>query len=553
MRYIESAVHFILVLIVPAILPVSVLFAQAPRLAWEKAAGGSLDDEARAVAATPDGGCITAGFTNSTDGDIAALSPHGGYDYLVIKMNASGAVEWMKTYGGSATDKAAAIIPTNDGGYIVAGTSNSNDGDVSKDNHFNANNNQPSNDFWLVKIDDAGTIQWAKSYGGGGDDEPTGIFQTPDNGYIVGGYTNSTDGDISGNHGGYDYWVIRIDGAGNKLWSACYGDKGNDQGFAMARMQDGDYVMTGLSRSNGGEVTGNHGAGDCWVIKIDTGGALKWEISLGGSSLDQGNGIFGTADNGCIVAASTESADGNLASVKMHGGVDGWIIKLDATGAITWSNAYGGSQDDYAEAVIQQIDGSYIAAGQTASVNLPGVPLLGAIDYWLFAIDGTGNVKWQDVYGGSNTDIAYALAPTSDTGWVLAGSTMSDDSEVTGAHLDNGSPTNDCWIMKAGGAQTHTAAVDEFASPTANVSVMIFPNPMEANAIVTYNLTQTGHVDVSIFNLLGEKTGTIVQNVETAGVHSVPLNVSAYKGGVYACRVESSAGVVWKLLNVMNR
>ncbi|HET7152904.1 MAG TPA: T9SS C-terminal target domain-containing protein, partial [Candidatus Kapabacteria bacterium] len=328
----------------------SVLYAQAPPFAWGTAVGGTGDDEARAIAPTTDGGFIAAGFTNSTDGDIAGLS-HGGYDYLVVKFDATGNVVWKKTYGGSKDDKAYAITPTSDNGYIVAGTSGSNDGDVTGDNHLNSNNNQPSNDFWIVKIDPVGTIQWAKSYGGGNDDEATGICRTLNNtGYVIGGYSNSVDGDNNNGSGTYDYWVVRIDNNGVIQWQQAYGGKGVDKAFAIANMQDGGYVLTGETLSSDNTII-NHGKGDCWVVKLDTGGTLQWQFALGGSELDEGNGIFGTPDNGCIIAASTESSDGNIAGDSVRGDVDGWVIKLNASGGIIWQKVYGGNLADYAESI----------------------------------------------------------------------------------------------------------------------------------------------------------------------------------------------------------
>ncbi|HZV12093.1 MAG TPA: T9SS type A sorting domain-containing protein [Candidatus Kapabacteria bacterium] len=530
------------------------LYAQTPAFAWGKAVGGSGDDEARAVAPTPDGGYIVAGYTNSTDGDISGLTQHGGYDYLVVKFGADGSMAWKKTYGGSKDDKAYAITPTSDNGYIVAGTSNSNDGDVNGDNHINSNNNQPSNDFWIVKLDGQGTIQWAKSYGGGNDDEATGILQTPDDGYVISGYSNSVDGDNNNGSGTYDYWVVRIDKNGAVQWNQTYGGKGVDKAFAMARAQDGGYFLTGISLSSGGQVTGtNHGDGDCWTIKIDSGGTLLWNYLTGGSGADQGNGIYGTSDNGCIVAASTGSTNNDLAGDSLHGDIDGWVIKLNATGGLSWQKTYGGNLADFAESIYPTNDGGYIIAGQTASNNLQGAKRLGQANYWLLKINGSGSFQWQGIYGGAGTDMAYSVYPTSDTGYVVAGVTSSDDSEVTGDHLSGGAPTNDMWIMKAGGSSTHTGVKEgENIIPGAR-SLVIFPNPSASLATISFELPDAENTDVSIYNMLGEKMQTLARGMQSIGSHFIALNLNGYCDGVYLCKMESAAGSAVKLLEVVKQ
>ncbi|MCD6097265.1 T9SS type A sorting domain-containing protein [bacterium] len=169
-------------------------------------------------------------------------------------------IQWQKCLGGSGYDYAYSIQQTDDGGFIVAGYSNSNDGDVS--------GNHGERDYWVVKLNSAGDLVWQKSLGGSSWDEAWSIQQTSDGGFIVAGYSESNDGDVSGHHGGYDYWVVKLDSAGDIVWQKCLGGSYWDYAYSIQQTFDGGYIVAGESRSNNGDVSGNHGWGDYWVVKL---------------------------------------------------------------------------------------------------------------------------------------------------------------------------------------------------------------------------------------------------------------------------------------------
>lgn len=172
----------------------------AGAIQWQKSYGGSSDESARSIKQTVDGGYILGGYTTSIDGDIT--ENHGNRDAWVVKINATGVIEWQKTFGGSANDQINGIMQTVDGGYITAGITYSSDGDVSENNG--------NGDCWVTKINSTGTMQWQKTMGGGGTEVANSIQQTADGGYIVASYTNSTNGDVTVNQGNNDYWVIKL-------------------------------------------------------------------------------------------------------------------------------------------------------------------------------------------------------------------------------------------------------------------------------------------------------------------------------------------------------
>ena len=167
---------------------------------WQKSLGGSLIDIAYSIQQTTDGGYIIAGYTESTDGDISGN--HGIWDYWIVKLTSTGNVDWQKSLGGSGWDRAFSVQQATNGGYIIAGESYSNDGDVT--------GNHGANDYWIVKLTLSGEIEWQRSIGGSSFDWGYCIQQTTNGGYIIAGYSMSDDGDVSGNQGDRDYWIVKL-------------------------------------------------------------------------------------------------------------------------------------------------------------------------------------------------------------------------------------------------------------------------------------------------------------------------------------------------------
>ncbi len=333
---------------------------------WQKTLGGEDDERSRNIKQTHDGGYIVVGNTDSTTGDIT--NNHGKSDLWIIKLNSNGNVEWQKTYGGSSYDDGYDIIQTNDGGFAVAGHSRSIDGDLT------GLNNADNNDIWLLKIDNIGNIMWQKMYGGTGDDQGRKIYQTADNGFIIGGETTSTNGDVSYNHGYYDYWAIKLNNLGAIEWQKTYGGIGQDSLMDILPTTDGGYILSGFSSSKSGDVSGNHGSTDVWVVKISNSGNMEWQKSLGGTKTELGYEIIQTTDGGYLQSAWAESNDGDVTD--NHGQMDGWLVKLDKLGNIQWQKTLGGTGYDWVQSTVQTEDG-FITAGYNGSFGNAWVLKLG--------------------------------------------------------------------------------------------------------------------------------------------------------------------------------
>lgn len=161
-------------------------------------------------------------------------------------------------------------------------------------------------------IAQAPSIQWQKTFGGTNDDGSTVVKQTDDGGYILVGYTGSTNGDVIGNHGSNDYWIVKLNGTGLIQWQKCLGGTGADYAFDVEQTSDGGYVVLGVTSSNDGDVIGNHGASDYWVVKLNSTGLIQWRKTLGGAFGDYAYSIVQTVDGGYVVAGYTFSSNGDV-------------------------------------------------------------------------------------------------------------------------------------------------------------------------------------------------------------------------------------------------
>jgi Secretion system C-terminal sorting domain len=405
-------------------------FAQAPPIEWKKNYGGTETENVTAIQKTSDGGYVTAGFSYSNNGGVTGN--HGGYDYWVVKMDDTGGVQWQKSYGGTGTDQCSWIEQTTDGGYIVCGTSNSLDGQVTG-KHI-------GNDWWVVKLDDTGGIQWQKCLGGDNEDDALFIQQTTDGGYIAAGMTGSSNGDITNALGGYDYWVVKLSSTGSIQWQKTLGGGSNDIAYAVRQAKDGGYMVAGGSSSSGGMVGGSHGGFDYWLVKLDDTGGIKWQKCYGGSSNEFALSLQQTADGGYVAAGYSVSSDGDV--TVNHGNQDYWVLKVNDTGKLQWQLAVGGSGQDDAQSVEETSDGGCIVTGFTNSTDGDVVGNHGDFDVWMVKISATGGLTWKKTLGGSGTDKAYCIHQT-EGGYIFAATSNSSDGDLDTCH-----GASDYWVVK---------------------------------------------------------------------------------------------------------
>jgi hypothetical protein len=420
-------------ILIVSVLSLSLLYAQ-PSIQWQKSFGGTASDGAFDGFQTADGGYVVAGRSTSNDGDVIGHhGPNTVIDIWVIKLDSNGIMQWQKSLGGYYMDVIAAIDQTSDGGYMVAGWTDSNDGDVT--------GNHGGSDYWLVKLDASGNIQWQKTYGGSGHESSYGAQQTSDGGYVIAGRTSSTDGDVTGFHGGSDFWVVKTDSAGTLQWAKCYGGTNGEVAHSIRQTTDGGYIVAGETGSTDGDVTGPHGSTDSWVIKLDANGILQWQRCLGGAGIDIAYSVVQTS-GGYVVAVATGSTDGDVIYSPMVG-PNYWIVKLNNAGVIQWQKVLGGGGFDIPYSVENDSDGGCIVGGYSSSSNFDITSYHGSNDIWLIKLDSNGVKQWQKCYGGTNNDAGHSTKPTNDNGYIVLSECKSNDGDISGNHGDF-----DFWVAK---------------------------------------------------------------------------------------------------------
>lgn len=424
-------IYFILCL-----LSSSISFSQALSIEWQKCLGGTGTESAMNVKQTADGGYISVGFTTSIDGDINLN--HGGQDLWVQKVNSSGILEWQKSYGGSLDDYGYCIIGTADGGYLISGMTCSNDGDVSG-NHTSTSGYW---DAWLLKISNTGIIQWQKCYGSTGTETAKSVIQTTDGGYIFTGNCQVNDGDVTGNHGNLDVWCVKVNSSGVLQWQKSFGGTGEDRGYKIKATSGGGYIVCGYTVSFNGDVTGNHGNNDAWVLKLSSTGILQWQKCYGGLNIEQAESISMTSDGGYIFAGKSNSTDGDV--TLNNGNQDVWVVKINNTGVIQWQKSFGGSNSDYAHEIVQTADGGYVISANTTSNDINVSGNHGSNDAWVVKIDSYGTMLWQQCFGSSSYDDGYDIITTIYDGLLFAGHGAMNNGDVTGSH----GGLYDTWLVK---------------------------------------------------------------------------------------------------------
>ena len=267
------------------------------------------------------------------------------------------------------------------------------------------------NDVWVLRLNSDGTIVWQKAYGGLNEDNSNFIQQTSDGGYIIGGRTQSFG------PSGQNMWILKLNWDGTIGWQKTYDTAGIESARSVQETSDGGYVIAG---STGG--TNSH----VWILKLDVNGNASWQNTYGGPNIDNGIHIQQTSDGGYILGGSTYSFG--------VGSSDIWVLKLHSDGTIAWQKTYGGSLLDTLAYVQETSDGGFIVAGNTYSFGA------GGSDIWIFKLDNVGTVRWQKTYGGSSEDYAFSIQQTSDGGYIVAGETCS-----FGANLGSYS---DIWVLK---------------------------------------------------------------------------------------------------------
>jgi uncharacterized repeat protein (TIGR01451 family) len=493
----------------------------APSIVAQRSFGGTGNEETSSIKITPafngDDNLFIGCTSPSNDGDITGN--HGGHDIWIASIIGSNQqVRWKRSLGGSLYEYFRSLYKASDGSVLVAGTTYSNDGDVS--------NNHGDADGWLVKLDSSGTILWQKCYGGTSYDELNCITPTQDGGFVIVGTTWSVNGDLTGVNflaSSEQVWAFKIDANGNMLWRMCVGGSGADRGVVIRQTADGGYIVGAYTSSLDRDVIGNHGDGDIWLLKLDNFGFVQWKRCYGGTNAELLGDIQVLPDGSFLVGGYTASGAGDES--KYHGGGDAWILKLTNTGTPIWQKCYGGSGEEYISTIIPLQDGTFVLSGYTTSsdgdiafkYNAGGPSRLR--DAWLVKITPTGSINWQKTIGGSENDgIASALYVNKNK-IILLGGTSSNDYDVLGNHGNH-----DLWVVAIADYNLIKGVIfyDDNKNGSKDPTEKFTDKVLVTTAKDTYNsvLTRKGQFEIQV------DTGTFITKASKTYYTSVPASKS---------------------------
>ena len=394
-------------------------------LDFAKTFGGSKNEVFYSIDKTIDGGYVIAGYTQSVDGDIITKTA-ASFDFWIQKFSIDNTLEWQKTFGGSEDDSAASIIQTKDGGFAVLGYSKSSDTDVSV--------NAGDKDFWFLKLSNSGNLLWEKTFGFSGADYGTTLLEAKDGGFLITGVLDVSGSNGEGNsksratkHAGGDYWVIKTDGYGNLQWRKFFGGSLSELPLGVVETRNNNFIIVGSSDSDDFNIENNKGSYDFWMIKIASTGALLLEKSFGGSAIDEARAIAATNDGNFIVVGDTRSSDVDVSL--NNGAADIWILKISAEGDLIWEKTIGGSSFDVARAIYKTQDNGFLIAGSSRSLD-NGFENKGQNDALILKIDENGNLLWQKTAGGSEIDFLYDVVELNNKLIIAVGESSSSDQDI---------------------------------------------------------------------------------------------------------------------------
>jgi len=472
--------------------------------------------------------------------DSGSAQPYG--DVWVLRSDTAFNILWNKSMGGTKSETLPRLLKGSGNKILFSGISDSDSSCEKSDSSRGT-----SSDYWICMVDSNGNKVWDRTYGGTDGESCPQVIQLPSGDYILAGASESpVGGDKTvSNYGGagdQDYWVLKLDSMGNKLWDKVYGGTGLEREvypigfhycFQILNDSGNDFVLGGTTKSpvSGTISDTSRGLEDVWIVKLDSAGDKIWDKRFGGSGADLFSHIIHTDDNGYIIAGSSMSPQGYDVSDTSRGGFDYWLLKLDSLGNKQWDKRYGGNNTDYGNWIEKAPGGGYWVSGYTNSDSSGEVtgPSYGLNDYWIVKIDSAGNKLWDKRFGAYGEDKANSFVILPDSSIFLCGFAEEGTSAVK---TDYGKGSYDYWLV-------HFKYTDNTTGMNENInqnnSVSVYPNP--AHDIININSKPNFiATEMDLFDAAG-------RNIIHKNIHkTASVSIHELIPGIYFYEVKDTKG-----------
>ena len=487
---------------------------------WDRSYGGLNAERLADVIPTDDFGFILAGSSISGKNGNKQDKSFGGFDYWIWKMNESGSLDWQKSLGGDKSDMLSKVIATRDGGFLLAGTSSSKkDGLTKKGDNFGLE------DYWVLKLNADGSEQWQTTLGGYANDELKTAIQLADGSFLIVGNSSSGKSGTKeeNNFGNKDIWMVKINSSGKQEWEKDYGGIYIDEIQSVVEI-DQELYFLGYSNSpeNESKSTTALGLGDYWLFKTDKDGNSLWQKAYGGDGDDHPYNMILLKDGNLLIGGISTTENSDTKKISNTKGTDIWLFKATTDGAIIWEETYDIGEYDMIANLAENKDGSILIGGYAKSekVGLKASDKKGVNDYVAIKIDAEGKKKWQKEIGSNGDDILTKLTKTRDGGYLLAGTSKGSISR----ERNTAKGQDDFWVVKL---------LDEENEKEDLAMLQAVPNPTDRFTNVIVN-TDFADAKATLYDI----SGRIIQKLEVTG-RTIPVDLRSLPMGVYIVQIEA--------------
>lgn len=387
--------------------------------------------------------------------------------------------------------------------------------------------NKGYHDYWVIRVNDNGDKLWSATFGSSSPDAPYDVIETSDKGFIIVGSLGMNDGDAAGLgiKGSNDAWIMKLNAAGSIVWQKTYGSSKSDYAKTITQISGKSYILCGRATAADGDLTGNNGAADMWVFKITDNGSLVWSKNMGGSGTEVANCVLKNSSGDLMIGAASGSADKDLKS--NNGGLDYWLVKLDTNGNLYWQKNYGGSDDDYLNSIVESKEGGYLLTGSSLSNDKDAVGNHGLYsDILAVKIDDTGKIEWRKMYGGSSGEAVGKCYQIKDSSYVFVATTNSGDGDIS---KSNG--LLDAWFVKLN--RQAAAGISQYDMS----GIKVYPTITSGTVNVATDEQQLNKIKIAIANTTGQLINVYYREVATGFTY----DFSALPKGMYFITIATQA------------